>query len=162
MSGSAKPTGSPPSRTRRQFGALALLGALAAAANAQDAPAPYGRLFFTPEQRSALDRQRQLGINARPQLGADPTLTINGVALRSSGKRTVWVNGVAHNETPNGVAVVTPNRHDPGQIVVHTAGAAAVKARVGDTVDRNSGEASGVLGSGSITVRRGAPAQASR
>ena len=155
------------SRARRRLGALALLGVmvvmivLAAPAGAQDAPAPLGRLFFTPEQRSALDRQRQLSRNARVQLSADPALTINGVALRSSGKRTVWINGVAHDETPDGVAVVTPNRRDPGQVVVHTTGAAAVKARVGDTVDGNSGEASGVLGSGSLTIRRGAPAGAS-
>jgi hypothetical protein len=47
-----------------------------------------GRLFFTPERRQALDRQRQLNIQDSKQVVEDPTLTINGMVTRSSGKRT--------------------------------------------------------------------------
>lgn len=147
---------------RRRLGALVLLGVLlvlAVPAGAQDAAAPLGRLFFTPEQRSALDRQRQLG--APEVSGDDATLTIDGVALRSNGRRTVWIDGVAHDAAA-GAALVTPDRRDPGQVVVRITGNAAIKARVGDRVDRNSGETSGVLDGGSLTIRRAAPAPASR
>ena len=137
----------------RRLAALALIGALAAPASAQDTVAPLGRLFFPPEQRQALDRQRQLDINARPELGTDPTLTINGVVTRSSGKRTVWINGVAHNENRGDVVVTTPP-HDPGQVVVHAAGSAPTKARVGDTVHRDGGEAADPLDGGSIKPGR--------
>ena len=147
-------------RARHQLGALALIGALAAPSCAQDATPALGRLFFSAAQRQMLDRQRQL--NIKEAVAADPTLTIDGVITRSSGKRTVWINGVAQNETPDGTGVVSPRRDDPGQVVVHAPGAKPVKARVGDSVDRHSGEATGLLGGGTINVRRTAPAATSR
>ena len=61
-----------------------------AARGADDA---LGRLFFTPERRQQLDRQREMNILDKQQIQADPTLTIDGVVTRSSGKRTAWVNG---------------------------------------------------------------------
>ena len=145
---------------RRQLGALALIGVLAAPSCAQDATPALGRLFFTAEQRQRLDRQRQL--DAKEAVAADPTLTIDGVVTRSSGKRTVWINGVAQSAAPGGVAVASPRRDDPAQVVVQAAGAKPVKARVGDSVDRQSGEATDLLGGGSITIRRSTPAAASR
>ena len=147
-------------RARRQLGALALIGALAAPSCAQDATPALGRLFFTAEQRQMLDRQRQF--NVTEVVAADPTLTIEGVVTRSSGKRTVWINGVAQSATPDGAGVVSPKRDDPGQVVVQASGGKPVKARVGDSVDRHSGEATDLLGGGSIKVRRAAPAAASR
>ena len=162
MSRLAKAAANRQTRVRRQLRTLALLGALSAlgaTAGAQDAPAPLGRLFFTPEQRSALDRQRQ--VDVKETVAGESTLTIDGVALRSSGKRTVWVNGVAHNETPDaGVAI--PDRRDPGRVVVRTTETAAIKAHVGDSVDRASDDTSALLGGGTIEIRRGAPAKASR
>ena len=145
---------------RRQLGALALLGVLTAPSCAQDATPALGRLFFTAEQRQMLDRQRQL--NIKEAVAADPTLTIDGVVTRSSGKRTVWINGVAQSAAPGGVAVVSPERDDPGQVVVQASDGKPVKARVGDNVDRHSGEATDLLGGGSIKIRRAAPAAASR
>ena len=136
---------------RRQLGALALLGVLTAPSCAQDATPALGRLFFTAEQRQMLDRQRQLDV--KEAVAADPTLTIDGVVTRSSGQRTVWINGVA---------VASPQRDDPAQVVVQPPGAKPVKARVGDSVDRQSGEATGLLGGGSIKIRRSTPAAASR
>ena len=143
---------------RRRLGALALLGALAAPAGAQDTP--LGRLFFTAEQRQMLDRQRQLDV--KEAVAADPTLTIDGVVTRSSGKRTVWINGVAQSAAPGVAAAVSPRRDDPAQVVVQASGAKPVKARVGDSVDRQSGEATGLLGGGSIKIRRSTPTAASR
>jgi len=49
-----------------------------------------GRLFFTPQERAALDRQRQQGIQA----GEASAQIINGIVSPSRGKATVWVNGV--------------------------------------------------------------------
>lgn len=158
----AKTAAHRPARPHRRFGVPALLGALvvlAAPAGAQDAAAPFDRLFFTAEQRSALDRQRQL--DAQAVSADDATLTIDGVALRSNGRRTVWIDGIAHDETPE-AALVTPDRRDPGQVVVRGTGKVAIKARVGDRVDRASGETSGTLGGGSLIIRRVAPAQTSR
>lgn len=113
-----------------------------------------GRLFFTPERRQHLDRLRQFNIQQKEEVPEDPTLTINGVVTRSSGKATVWVNGVAQNdsETPSG-ATITANRRNPGQVVVHTGDAPPAAARVGDTVNRNTGEATGLLGGGRIGVK---------
>ena len=147
-------------RARWRLGALALIGALGAPASAQETE--LGRLFFTPERRQTLDRQRQFNIQEKQEVAEDPTLTINGVVARSSGKRTVWINGVAQKENESGVSVTTPNRSDPGKIVVETTDAPPGKARVGDTVNRNSGEATDLLGGGSINVRRAAPAAAGR
>ena len=58
---------------------------------AVDAGEVLGRLFFTPERRQQLDRQRELNVSDR-QLPADPTLTIDGIVVRSSGRRTAWAD----------------------------------------------------------------------
>jgi hypothetical protein len=130
--------------------ALTLIGAFCPTASAEE---ELGRLFFTPERRQHLDRQRELNIQEKQALPEDPTLTINGVVTRSSGKRSVWINGVAQNdnEKTSGVAV-TPNRKDPGQVVVHSADAPAGKARVGGTVNRTTGEATDLLNGGRISI----------
>ena len=140
---------------RRQLCALALIGALGAPASAQE----LGRLFFTPERRQNLDRQRQLNIQEKQEIPEDPTLTINGIVTRNSGKRTTWINGVAQNEneTQSGVSV-TPSRKDPGNITVQANDAPSAKARVGDTVNRNTGETTNLLGDGQLSIRP--PAQA--
>ena len=110
-----------------------------------------GRLFFTPERRLNLDRQRQMNIQTRPEAPEDPTLTINGVVTRSTGKRTVWINGVSQNENePPGNVSVIPSRTEPARLNVNT-GQAASNARVGDTINRNTGEATDQLGGGTIT-----------
>jgi hypothetical protein len=57
-----------------------------------------GRLFFTPERRQQLDRQREMNLLDKQQAPADPTLTVDGVVTRSSGKRTAWVNGNPQHE----------------------------------------------------------------
>ena len=131
--------------------AFTLLAALCPTANADE---ELGRLFFTPERRQALDRQRQFNIQEKQEIPEDPTLTINGVVTRSSGKRTVWINGVAQNdnEKPSGVTVI-PNRKAPGKLVVQSSDAPAGNARVGGTVNRNTGEATDLLGDGEIKLK---------
>ena len=130
--------------------ALLLAAALPAPAAAQE----LGRLFFTPERREALDRQRQFNLPERREIPEDPTLTIDGVVTRSSGKRTVWINGVAQNDgrTDSGLAVA-PSRTNPGQIVVRPEDGPTARAGVGDTVNRNTGETADLLGGGSIRIQ---------
>ena len=146
-------------RRESRIGLLALvcaLGTLAGLCPPAQADEELGRLFFTPERRQTLDRQRQLNIQETQEIPADPTLTINGVVTRSGGKRTVWINGVAQNdnEKPSGVAVM-PNRKEPGKVVVQSADTAPANAKVGDTVNRNTGEATDLLGGGRIGIKPG-------
>ncbi|MDR2613983.1 MAG: hypothetical protein LBC91_01475, partial [Candidatus Accumulibacter sp.] len=82
----------------------------------------------------------------------DSSLSIDGVVMRSGGKRTVWINGAARDDEAAG-AVIIPERADPGRVLVHPEGAPAIRAGVGDTVDRNTGETDDRLGGGWIRVK---------
>ena len=138
--------------------ALTLGALLAAPAQAQQTAAPasteqqLGRLFFTPEKRRQLDRQRQLDIVEKSDAPADPALTVNGVVTRSDGRRTVWINGVAQDtrRARNGRGTADPDD------------AALAKARVGETIDRGTGQTTDLLGGGRIEIRRAAPAATGR
>ena len=137
--------------------ALLLASAQAPAASAEEA---LGRLFFTPERREALDRQRQLNIQDTRQVNEDPTLTINGIVTRSSGKRTSWINGASQNENElSGGTIVRPSGQGAGKVVVQAGDAPTANARVGETVNRNTGESTDLLGGGQISIRRAAPAK---
>ena len=139
---------------RRQSTRL-LLGALLLTLTSLPAPAQeLGRLFFTPERREALDRQRQFKVPENPEVPADPTLTINGVVTRSSGKRTVWINGAAQEDghADSGLAVA-PSRGNPGQVLVQPEDGPTSRVGVGNTVNRNTGEAADLLGGGSIRIQ---------
>ena len=131
----------------------------AQATSATSATSEFGRLFFTPERRQQLDRQREFKTEEiAPPPASDPTLNIDGVVTRSSGKRTVWINGAALNDgEPTGSVAVGTNRRTPGQVVVRPADTPAIPAKVGDTVDRNSGQTTDLLGGGRITTHTGRP-----
>lgn len=136
---------------------LALFAASCKNASAQETTDELGRLFFTPERRQTLDRQRLFNIQEKQEIPEDPTLTIDGIVTRSSGKRTAWVNGVAQNENemPSGVSV-TPRRKDPGKVVVQASESPAGNTRVGGTVNRNTGEATDLLNGGRISTKSSA------
>jgi hypothetical protein len=147
---------SPKARARcKPLVALLLTIALAPAAGAEEA---LGRLFFTPERRQNLDRQRLLNIQDTKQVNEDPTLTINGVVSRSSGKRTSWINGSPQNENeqPGGMVVI-PRGKDPGKVIVQANDSPAANSRVGETVNRNTGESRDLLNNGRIVVKPAAP-----
>lgn len=93
---------------------------------------PLGRLFFTPQQRAELDRQRQ-GLNANTNDSQKSSYTLNGEVHRSSGHNTRWVNGEAQSS------------HSPRREVV------------GDTYHPSSGERQSLLGSGRIVVQQPRP-----
>lgn len=124
-------------------------------------PAPaqeLGRLFFAPEYREALDHRRQFGIREQQErqesVSGVPALTIDGVVTRSSGQRTVWINGIARNDSREmeGLAVV-PGRSRPGRVLVHSEGGPVAEIDVGDTIDPNTGETADLLGGGKIRIK---------
>jgi hypothetical protein len=114
-----------------------------------------GRLFFSPERREALDRQRSLNVQqARVMEGA--TLTVNGIIRRSSGKSTVWINGVPHDDNQP-VSDVRPviDRRDPSRVTLNAANEPPASLRVGETINRTTREKGDGLEGGRVVVRHG-------
>lgn len=122
-----------------------------AQAQAQTTTAAMGRLFFAPEVRAQLERQRQLNVQESRSLEAG-TIRLDGIVVRSSGKSTVWVNNQDTRET--GVITGT-SRKNPGQASLSTGNEAPADLKVGVTLDRATRETSGGLAGGEIRVRPG-------
>lgn len=59
--------------------------------------AALGRLFYTPEQRSALEQARAQNRSTTAATPAAPAraLTYDGIVLRSDGRSTRWIDGKA-------------------------------------------------------------------
>ncbi len=110
-----------------------------------------GRLFFTPEQRQALDARRKARLPDRPAAAvASPTVRLDGYVRRSSGRSTVWVNGEATDDTSR-----LPSTSD-GRVGVRTGeGSGRVELKPGQTLDRGNGEVRDGIGGGEIKVRPG-------
>lgn len=117
-----------------------------------------GRLFFTPDQRAALDRVRfapppkepepkPVAVVAPPAVVPPPLppVVMNGLVTRSSGRSTTWVNGVEQHDAlrPAGasasVPIGTTNRR--------------VQLKVGETFEPEANARYDVLRGGSIRVR---------
>ncbi|HUY03514.1 MAG TPA: hypothetical protein VMV33_09530 [Rhodocyclaceae bacterium] len=130
----------------------ALAVAVALASTAQPVLASgLGRLFFSPEQRSQLDRQR----NGERQPRADSaTLFIDGVVRRSDGATTVWINGVAQREGLPGIRIL-PSAQDPSRVTLRIEGGAPVRLRVGEALKRATQEKDDGLAGGSIDIHGG-------
>ena len=113
-----------------------------------------GRLFFTPEQRTALDARRKARVPDRPAavVVASPTTRVDGYVKRSGGRSTVWVNGESLPEGPSEA------RLGDGERVSIPLGEGGRRAtlRPGEVLDRGTGEVRDVLGEGEIRVRPGA------
>ena len=125
----------------------------AAGAQAQE----LGRLFFTPDQRAALDARRKARVpdKAAASPVADSPLTrVDGAVRRAGGKSTVWVNGETIPEgSQPGSAKVAPPGSNPGRVSVPAGeGAQRHDLRVGESLDRASGEVRDVIGEGEIKV----------
>ncbi|MDH4324441.1 MAG: hypothetical protein OEZ09_07315 [Betaproteobacteria bacterium] len=141
---------------KRAAAALVLCAALVPrAALAQE----LGRLFFTPEQRAALDARRKARLPDKPAaLAPSPTTRVDGSVTRSSGRSTIWLDGYA---VPDGVeteGLRVRRSADPGRVIV-TIGEEGrrVDLRVGETLDRATGEVKDVIGTGEVRIeRRGA------
>lgn len=143
------------SRPRRKAAGLALASWLLLGAwSAGTADEGLGRLFFTPERRQQLDRQRESNTLDKQQSNTEPGLTIDGVVTRSSGKSTVWINRNAQGERePGSTLQVTPGRGNPTRVIVRADGSPPVSARVGDTIERNTGQTHDLLDGGQLRVQ---------
>lgn len=133
---------------------LALAAALLAGSGACGAQ-ELGRLFFTPEQRAALDARRRARVPDKPAAAAvaSPTMRLDGYVKRSSGRSTVWVNREALDE-----ASPESPRIAPGSVTLGVGESRSrVRLKPGETLDRGNGEVTDVIGDGEIRVRRGAP-----
>jgi len=112
-----------------------------------------GRLFLTPETRSALERQRQLNIQRTRRIEGD-AVRLDGIVLRSSGQSTVWVNSRPQTgNAPDAAIAVAPSRRQPGRAAVTGGAQPPVDLKVGVTLNQATGEQSGGLAGGEIRVR---------
>lgn len=135
-----------------------LLGlAVIAPACAADVP-ELGRLFFTPERRAALERQRALNVQEAQTLQGS-NMSLDGVVYRSGGKATVWINRQPQTESESsrtGVsAIVSPAT--PGSALLAPGDEAPAQLKVGETINRATGERNTRLGGG-VVVTPAAPA----
>jgi hypothetical protein len=145
---------------RFKLGLLAvLLGASTLEVLAQDslvsterATGSFGRLFFSPERRAALNRHRQLNLPQDESLGEDNTLTLNGIIVRQNGRRTAWINGVPVTESSS-LLSVQPRKGRPGSARVAAGDGSPATLNVGSTLNRGSGKVTSGLGDGSLRVR---------
>lgn len=108
-----------------------------------------GRLFFTPEQRDALDARRRARVPDKPTavpMVISPTTRLDGYVRRSDGRSTVWVNGdTADDSRPQADGSVS---------IIAGDGGARVRLKPGQVLDRSSGEVTDVLGErGEVKVR---------
>ncbi len=138
-----------------------LAGALAACAllvtTHPAAAEELGRLFFTPERRAALERQRQFNIRETQQVVEGATLSVTGVVQRSSGKTTAWVNGAPQDDKNASTGVrVEIDRSNPARTTVVAGEESPASLKVGEAINRATRETTSGVGDGRITVKRGA------
>ena len=125
-----------------------------------------GRLFFTPEQRAALDARRKARLPDKPAATTateSPFTRVDGAVQRGGGKSTVWVNGemIPEDAQADG-ARIAPSGPAAGHVLIPAGeGTQRQDLRVGETLDRASGEVRDVVGEGEVRIgpRRAAPAK---
>jgi hypothetical protein len=101
-----------------------------------------GRLFLLPQQRQELDRRRQANIQEAAAL-TESLVTVNGQVSRSSGRTTVWLNGIPQDGTRK------PN--DPARVALPGAeGQPSVNLKIGQTLDKVRGQVRDPVGGGTI------------
>jgi len=101
-----------------------------------------GRLFFTPEQRAALDRARQQNISAETTNAAAPdNITLNGVVRRSDGHHTVWINSKAFGDKPSDNSVkITRDKRSGNFTLQLPYSDKQIQLKVGQSLDAASGK----------------------
>jgi hypothetical protein len=116
-----------------------------------------GRLFFTAEQRAALDARRKARVPDKPAavVVASPVTRLDGFVKRSDGRSTVWVNSESLPEGPADAPRIGASRSDPNRVSVPLGeGGRRATLKPGEVLDRGSGEVRDVLGDGEIRIRR--------
>ena len=135
--------------------ALVALGALSQPASA----APLGRLFFTPDERVLLDRQRKTGKVVGP-VGEGASIAVGGIVTRSSGRRTIWINDRPVNDPPRGEpAGIRPAGNDSSIVEIAAQPGATARVKVGESVNIATGQKQDRLSGGRVVA---APANGSK
>ena len=130
---------------------LALIILMAGAGTA--AGAEFGRMFFTPAQRAALDSFRKLNIESAvvgeddrdkdlvaPHPPAGPEhMSVSGVIRRSDGKNTVWINNRAVDAGQPGSVNVAPGKNDNRVKLTAPQSGRSFELKVGQSVEVTSG-----------------------
>jgi hypothetical protein len=96
-------------------------------------------LIYSPAQRQEITRGR-MGLAG---VQDEPTTRLNGVVHRAAGKGTVWINNQPYRE---GSAPAGPIRGVDALVEGR-------QLRVGESVDKASGERTDVLAPGAVRVR---------
>lgn len=110
-----------------------------------------GRLFYFPRERATLDAQRHQ--SAAPGLEGE-TITVNGLVKRSSGKSTVWVNGIPQQEGEGSPVKISPKQ----SVTLHRPGKDnAVDLRVGQTLEKTTGKVREIYESPPATKNTASP-----
>ncbi len=137
---------------------ITLVAAVFAAAAAGSVQAQeLGRLFFTSEQRAALDARRKARMPDKPAatpVTESPVSRVNGAVQRGGGRSTVWVNGemIPEGAQADG-ARVAPRGPGPGRVTLPLGeGTPPRDLRVGEVLDRGSGEVRDLIGEGEIRI----------
>jgi len=134
---------------------LLLLGVFALLPSAAQAQQSLGRLFLTPAQRTALDVRRASRVPDRPAavVVESPTARVDGQVVRSGGRSTVWVNGVAVREGAQSEGLRVDPAAAPDSVTLAVGdGERRVELKVGDTMNRDTGEVRDMLEEGSVGV----------
>lgn len=137
---------------------IALCGAFALIVTTRIAQAQsLGRLFLTPQHRAALDVRRASRVPDKPTAEVvveSPTARIDGQVLRSDGRSTIWVNGQPMREgaRSEGLRMApAPTAADSVTLSVGE-GERSVRLKVGESMNRDTGEVRGMLGDGEVRV----------
>ena len=116
-----------------------------------------GRLFFTPDQRAALDARRKARVPDKPAaspVAELPVTRVDGAVRRSGGKSTVWVNGetIPEGAQPAGEQAA-PKISAPGRVSIPAGeGSQRLDLRIGESLDRSSGQVRDIIGEGEIKI----------
>jgi hypothetical protein len=133
--------------------AALLVGLLVcASAGAQE----LGRLFFTPEQREALDARRKAGLpDKSAPIQISPSTRLDGYVKRSHGKSTIWLDGNALPDGAPAEGIRVRRGSDPTRVRIGVGeNGRQVSVRVGQTVDRATGEVKDAIGAGELRIER--------
>jgi len=124
----------------RIFAAALLLATFAGSAAAAE---NLGRLFLSPQQRQDLDRRRQANLQEQAPVIVERLVTVNGQVSRSSGKTTVWLNGVPEASARK--------PRDPARVILPgSENEPSVSLKVGQTIDKIRGGVTDPIGKGKI------------
>jgi hypothetical protein len=110
-----------------------------------------GRLFLTPAKRTQLEQQRAYNLEEQKTLEGS-TVRLDGVVVRSSGKKTVWINGRTQHDSSNELGVnaqVAPG--NPAQVGISD-GSSSTRLRVGQQINRATREVQDGIEGGKLEV----------